>query len=400
PASKAMPHVQVIRQLLGLPSDTEIFPKQVRLSGSSVGNWINIPYFNFKDTVRYAYDNDCNELSLSAFIDLANSNKLTLKEFEDIMVKLPLSQAPPCLQSIYLSGSAGKGERNVFLFNCAVYLKARFKDSFADNLHLLNKHLDEPIDYQRLDTTVIASHNKKTYAYQCRDGILTGYCNKEICKTREFGIESGSISNLTYEKMVQVKSSDPYYLWTVNSQEMTFFNESELMNQNKFRELCLRQLHLVPRRMKDEAWADILNSALENLEIEEVEDDMSSGSLWMSKVGEFLARKQAARPEQINEGLVYYQPNTKKLHFKSAKLLAFLEESMMFKSFSAAKHRQMLKELGALQGRLGIGGGGKIARTWFVKIHLLQKQGLFTEIQVDQVDQKFEPLKFTGEDQF
>jgi len=46
--------------LLGLPKDTEIFPKQA--STEAIGNWINLPYFDAYNTTRYAYDDEGNPL--------------------------------------------------------------------------------------------------------------------------------------------------------------------------------------------------------------------------------------------------------------------------------------------------------------------------------------------------
>ena len=38
---------------------------------------------------------------------------------------------------------------------------------------------------------------------------------------------------------------------------MKFYNEADIINQSKFRELCFRNIHKLPFRMKDEQWTKI-----------------------------------------------------------------------------------------------------------------------------------------------
>lgn len=405
PVTKVMPLINIIRHLLALPSDTEVFPKQLRLTGGSSGNWINIPFFNFSETKRYAYNQKGQQLELEDALKLAMSSRVTLNQLKELIKALPLSLAPPCLQTIFLSGGADAGERNIFLFNCAVYSKDRFGEDFGENLHALNKKLDSPLDYTELDTSIVSSHNKKDYTYQCKNSILTSYCDKDICRTREHGIDSTGISNLTYEDLVQINTSSPQYIWTVNGSKMNFFSESELINQTKFRELCLRQLHKIPKRMTDVEWAKILNRALENVivKVPDIADDMSFDSLWVMKVGEFLSRQQAVRPAQLNDGLIYFQASQGRLHFKSDRLLAFLVNSNMFKECSPAQHRKLLKSLGAKQSRMNVG-NGVVIRTWYVDIIKLQTEGKLLDVPVNRVDgtggEQIEPLQFSGEDKF
>jgi len=56
--SNAQPAKAIINKLkswagqLGF-SKSEIFPKQIKIGPGETGNWINLPYFNYIDTVRY-----------------------------------------------------------------------------------------------------------------------------------------------------------------------------------------------------------------------------------------------------------------------------------------------------------------------------------------------------------
>lgn len=404
-AIKAVPLLEAVRQVLALPKDTEVFPKQKRLIGTQTGNWINLPYYKAETTNRYAYDSDGNPLSLEDALDLCMASRVTLGDLEAIIQALPLAQAPPCLQSLYMSGGAGKGERNAFLFNCATYLKARFGKDFGENLHLLNEHLFDPLNYEELDTTIIASHNKQDYSYQCSNGILSSFCDKELCGYRKYGKGSGNISDLTFGQLTQVQSTEPYYIWMINDKEMMFYSESDLMNQNKFRELCLRMLHKLPDKLMDKAWVQRLNRALDNIVIEEVDelDDLSTDSLWVNKVSEFFSRQTAIRPSQIEQGLIWHDTNDNRMHFKGAKLLEFLEGSGLFRNFTPTKHRKLIKKLGAIQSKLTYPDTKKQARTWCLSLAQAQKEGFLLDVRsaTDPLnDGEFEALSFMTEEKF
>ena len=66
---------------LGLPSNTEVFPKQKELKEDDKGdikpgNFINLPYYNNGDSTRYAVDKNNSKLSLEQFIKYANESRI------------------------------------------------------------------------------------------------------------------------------------------------------------------------------------------------------------------------------------------------------------------------------------------------------------------------------------
>lgn len=406
-AAKVRPLMDKIRQLLGLAKSTEIFPKQTRLVAGQNGNWINLPYFNFQDTARYAYDYDGNQLSLDEALSLCFSLRTTVKSLSECLEQVPMAEAPPCLQTLYMSGAVGEGNRNLFLFNCATYLKARFGKDFADKLHQLNGLLGAGLEYEELDRTIIASHNRGDYSYQCHEGVLAEFCDKEECGLRKYGKGTGAVSDLSFEQLIQYKCSTPYYKWFVNGVEMVFYNESELMSQTKFRELCLRLLYKVPNKLTDKAWGGILNRALKNIKIEDIEDndDMSESSVWLTKVEEFFSRRKALRPSQIEEGLVWIDDTKQDMFFKGTKILEFLDKTNMFKHFKHSQHRDMLKKLGCTMSKLHYPEKGKSYRAWKLNLKEAQKHGACMQITANDVTEEFDekdmkPLDFIGEEKY
>src|SRR5579862_6172070 len=86
--------------LLGFPSKTEIFPKQTRAVASNLGNWLNLPYFNAKNTVRYAVNGD-GSLSFEEFLSSIKFYTGNEKINENITSDLvQIDQMPPCLREL------------------------------------------------------------------------------------------------------------------------------------------------------------------------------------------------------------------------------------------------------------------------------------------------------------
>ena len=376
-AGDVLEQVQIVRHLLGLPKATEVFPKQKRLFEGQKGNWINLPYFNAEESTRYAYDYDGNKLSFDDAMNFCYNHRTTLAKLVQAIDQLPLALAPPCLQTLFLNNgvSVAQKNRNVFLFNAAVYLKARFKDDFHEKLFNLNNELDLPLPEHELNTTIVSSHNKGSYTYQCENAVLHDFCNRELCKNRTFGKGSETITDFSFEQLTQIKSDPPYYYWLVNGFNMVFFSESELRNQNYFLDYSIRYLHKLPKQLKTDVWTEILNKALSDIVIEEVRkvDDISDNALWFSYLLEFIyERALAQRPSQVAMGQVYIENDI--CYFKPETFVEFLTKTKQFKNFSTSKIGHNLKALGFKSDRIYDSVAKKQLRVWSGELKLLEDQ--------------------------
>jgi len=355
-AATAIPLMDNVRELLGLPADTEIFPKQTALAEGGGGNWINLPYYNAEKTKRYAYSSDGKELPLSIFLANTMALRTTPKAIKTALDTTPLAEAPPCLQKLFLAGGAREGSRTVYMLNCGVYLKARFGEAFAENLHLLNNNTLDPLDYVRLDTTVVASLNKKDYHYACNSPLLKEYCIKDVCGTRKYGVGGQFVSDFEFGQLKRFKGDDDdeYYLWEVNGVSFVLYGIKDLMGQDRFRALCGSKLNKIPNKLKETVWIKIINNALAN--VVEVDDEIGAGmsdrSHWIEKVGEFLSTRKAIRREQLLDGLVYLKGN--KLYFKAAILQEHLLQCQTLRAVTKMQHRKLLTDYGVKRGSIRI----------------------------------------------
>jgi len=389
PAKDVVRVLRTFRKLLCLPEKTELFPKQTQSSAETIGSFINLPYFNYSNTERYAFSKEGKPLPIEVALDEAKRKQLSLEHVISFIDELPLNDAPPCLQAIYLT--ADTTSRNLYLFSLACYLKAKYGDDFESHLIEANLALLKPLPISEVNN-IVQSHNKKAYPYKCGDTPLAELCDKSMCRSREYGASSGHVSDLTFGDLVQWKTDPPYYEWTINEKVLRFYDETDLINQTAFRKLCFREVHTVPVRLKDENWTRILNTALNNIVTRTLEegDDVSPGALFKEHLVEFLTKRAMAdTKEQLLVDKVYYDQEQDAYLFKPRNLIAFLVFQKQFRYFGQTEIHARLTQMGGFPIRTYCNAKNKNVRVWCVP-----KKGLTTYIETAQDEV---PIDFTEE---
>ena len=144
PASLMQNTLKKISKTLGYEG-SEIFPKQTEIlvERGDTGNFLNLPYFNGMEGLRYAFNDNGSAASLEEFYKLYDLLACRREEVEKIEIKekeveeaFPLG--PPCLNQLAKEGF-GEGARNNALFNVAVYYKQAKPDSWQDDLVKANQ---------------------------------------------------------------------------------------------------------------------------------------------------------------------------------------------------------------------------------------------------------------------
>lgn len=275
PVKDVIPFLQECLAVLGLPHDTEIFPKQVALNGKESGNWINIPYYK-QGEYQYLINARGLKVNLADALHQIESGKTSLVKFKRVMETLPVNDGPPCMQALLLRGEFDN--RNDFFLSFGVYAKAKHGDGvYKGAVTEANNSLIRPLTDTELEDTIFKSLDKQTYAYKCKGPPIMDYCNPSLCKTREFGIAGASIPGFDFGQLTQkITEGVPYYEWVVNGKNMRFNSEMEIIKQDKFRALAVRYIHILPPRLKDAKWTSIVNLALETVAVKEVEADVHS----------------------------------------------------------------------------------------------------------------------------
>jgi len=354
-----------------LPSNTEIFPKQKKLRAGDSGNWINLPYFGlgeaFDGNMKSGLEDQTGRvLEIEAAIEYVKRHKQSIDDVNTFFDQLPLKDGPPCLQAIYIKGETEY--RNNYLFNFSIYLKSKYGEDFESHLVEANTQLARPLSLEELTKTVSRSQ-KKDYTYTCSQEPICSLCNRAECRTREHGIDGDTISKLNFEELTQYLTEPPYYAWRINGKELKFFKEQDIIQQNRFRELCMRELHILPNRLKDITWSRIVNTALSDIKVQKVDpaDDISPGAMFNNHLADFLERRaKAASKEQILIDRVYKDQEDKLYVFRAKDFVHFLVHVKQFRIFGQTEVQDKLKTLGGFPRKYYISKEQGAVRCWLL----------------------------------
>jgi hypothetical protein len=281
--------LQLVVQALALKqrfgeTKVEIFPKQDTIQADGFGSCITLPYFNEDNTaVTYAVDYLGNKIELKDFLLNASKNLSSIDSMKLAIDSLPYNDAPPCLQTILVNNLVGSEDsgRNNFLFSYAIYAEKKNGDSFADDVKALNSKFEYPLTQTQIDS-IVNSVSGHTYSYRCKDIPCCSYCNKTLCKQREFGLgqAKGHFTNIVFGQLYRMLAAEPYYIWELKTENakdfkrVTIKNEDVLLDQKSFIKLCTRYLNFAPLTVKTNDWLTTVNKSLQS--IKEVAVSLSS----------------------------------------------------------------------------------------------------------------------------
>lgn len=255
---------------LGL-GERELYPKQVKLaSKSDIGNWLNMPYFNYEETERYAVI-DGEPASVEEFLNYAESIRLeSVEEFVVPTFNDEFDDGPPCIQQI-VRNKAGQGERNNVLFNLGVYAKVKFESEWESYIDKYNHaHIEPPLNHREVGA-IVKSLEKKSYSYTCNNSPLCNNCNRETCKSRKFGIHAFQHIDvgIAFDSISKMNSQPP--IWVLSLEGVRTEVETEdLLSQERFRAVCVNAINKIPGRMKGEDWDKFMRLKLSEIEIIDV----------------------------------------------------------------------------------------------------------------------------------
>jgi hypothetical protein len=221
----------------------EIFPKQDRLiNDDDTGNWINMPYFEGKDTVQYAIV-DGQQLSAQDFIAHAISCAVLPDDLE-AEPESPelLREAPPCLVTL-AAGGFPDGSRNLGLFNLGVYCRKRWGEDYQDKLVEMNQlYMGDPLPDSEVKQ-VIKNIGKKEYSYRCREQPIAPVCQRHECLKKRFGIGmDAALDELGIEikNPLRVNVDPVLYIAEVNGMRVEITSE-DMVSQTRFRKTVIDQ---------------------------------------------------------------------------------------------------------------------------------------------------------------
>ena len=281
-------------------SAVEVFPKQstILIEKGDLGNFLNLPYYNSKNTTRYAYKDDGTAATLQEFISLYNNYAVSGTDEVAIQVSGDvIKDGPPCLQQLCTQGFP-EGTRNNGLFNNGVYLRKFDPDKWKTLLEEYNRnYMTPPLAAQEV-VIVQKQLEKKEYNYRCKEPPINSYCNSKVCRGRKYGI-GGNGASLEFSALTKLETDPPVWFLDVGDARMELQTE-ELQIQTKFQKKCMNSLNHMPPLVKQSVWQENIERLMTNLIKIPVSDDGSLAGQFEAFLQEFCTdRAQALNRDEL-----------------------------------------------------------------------------------------------------
>ena len=348
PASLIREHLTEMSIALGF-SGCEVFPKQdeILVERGDLGNFINMPYFNAEQTTRYAFDKNAEAMELDEFLDSVEKNRVTMPDLDALDLagsKEHFTDGPPCLRLLVATGTVGD-MRNNTLLQMGVYAKLKYSDTWEKIVEEYNRAFMEPmLDAQEV-LGIIKQLKKKDYFYTCNIEPFCSHCDKEVCRTKKFGVGGDSESKAQVGGLTVILSQPPYYFMDVNGKRVEL-TVDELHNQSLWQKACLMQINFVPATMKSQDWTSMLNGMLKQATYIEVERELTLTGRFEDLTRAYCnGSAQAYDPAELETGKPYHDEG--RVKFKIEGLVNFLKNRNHPWSDNRAKLQEEIKRLNA-----------------------------------------------------
>jgi hypothetical protein len=206
---------------------------------------------------------------------------------------------------------------------------------------------------------------RKEYAYKCSDSPINSHCNKDLCRTRKFGV-GAAVSGASVANLRKYNSTPPVWFMDVNGEPLEMDTEA-LMNQMTFQKACMEQLNLMPRSVAKQQWESRISTLLNEMKdnesaIIEVAVDASTSGQFYDYLEEFCRHLQVA---QDKEEILLRRPWTDEeqgiTYFRLKDFENFLKKNKFFE-YKSHRIAQRLRDINGSSVVLKI--KGRAVRVW------------------------------------
>jgi hypothetical protein len=293
--------------ILGISAQKEIFPKQTsRFNDEDSGSYINLPYFKYEDTVRYAVI-DGKPASLQAFITYAQSKKVALAELDkpyDGYISKLFPEGPPCLQHFERAEGFAEGGRNNGLLAVGVYVKKAFPDNWREKIDEYNQHM------AKLGSEEVAnvkkSVAKKDYNYPCRQFPINSVCQRKTCLTRSYGVGTvDEFGGRTYEinaltRYDHGEGEDPIWTMEIAGKRIQVTTQ-QFYSLDEFNKACVSQISILPMpKMTPIKWRQFISTLIPMADVISMPTEATpAGQLWEWVIKFATQRVYAIKKEEV-----------------------------------------------------------------------------------------------------
>ena len=295
-----------IRAVLGF-GNAEVFPKQIELkSEEDTGNFLNLPYFNHEVSTRYAFKDDGSAATLEEFYGIYNNAKqLDVGSIKVLRPNSEFSDGPPCIETL-AAEKISEGGRNAALFHFGVYAKKKWPNNWKEKISWFHEnYIVGDLDQREIDI-IKNQHEKKDWGWKCNDVPMCNVCDKQLCKTRQFGI-GNSVMFPELSDLQEIQLEEPYYYLNIDGKRLKLPSAKYLRQQPLFEEACIAGIGIFPPTMKIKDWKILVNQLLSTREIIPPPKGTSKKDQLQNHLEEFCTNRTSTTVEKddIKKGAVF-----------------------------------------------------------------------------------------------
>ena len=313
----------------------EIFPKQTRRAGpGDVGNWINLPYFGNSRVgvvVRSEEEKVLDEFLLAKWLDFveANISGVTEAQLEERAPRVTgtrkkgaskedYEDGPPCLQRILEKGM-GEGSRNNVMYQCVMYLVRKYSspDEVESRAMKFNHDAyDPPLPASEV-RSVIKSVLGKERGFKCHEEPMSGYCDRQTCLRRAFGIGSDP-GDLEFEigGFSKLLSEPPMYAFNADGKRIILPSVKALSNQKEFRNYLIDAISKVMPMMVQGKFDQLLTLWLANCEDVPMPPDADFRVQWADALIDWCESTEHDERDRILKGHSWIDQEGGRVYFQ------------------------------------------------------------------------------------
>lgn len=337
PARQMQTKLREVAASLGY-SGSEIFPKQVqRKSEGDIGNWLNMPYFNYSEPTRYCLDETGHPLSAEDFLayafkkqlkNAAATDKVSATVAKDVTFDQLFAEGAPCHEALYRRGIRETEDgRNNCLYTIGQQFKRQRPEDWEQLLTEFNqKYCAPPLAFAEV-VQICNSIKKGDGFYKCKDVCCSENCDKELCLSRKYGVGDGenAMPNFTG---IQKMGGNRDCLWflTLDSNESVELTTEELFSPAKVRQRVAEALEapLLLPEISAKDWRKILIKLMDNA-CEIIDDVTTNEDMFYDYLYDFCTQQRTGRIlADVLEGRPYNENGL--VWFKLSDFKAFLDE--------------------------------------------------------------------------
>ena len=355
-------------------SGCEVFPKQDTLLAErgDLGNFINMPYFNAEITTRYAFDKNAESLELEEFLTLVENNRVSQVDLDALDLsgsKEHFVDGPPCLRILVATGTVGD-MRNNTIFMMGWYARNKYPDNWEQTVEEYNRKFMSPALDSKEMLGTIKQLQKKDYGPTCTIEPFCSVCDKDLCRTKKFGVGGDSENKAQVGGLTVVLSEPRLFFMVVNGKRVEL-TVDQLHNQSLWQKACLAQISFLPSLMKQQDWTSTVNKLLKEATYQEVPRELTTTGQFEDLLKSYCnGSAQAYDAAELETGKPWHDDN--RVKFKMDGLANFLRNRNHPWADNRAKIQEEIRRLngdddcsGRQRYKTSDGKGGQV-RVWWV----------------------------------